>query len=133
MEHSIGYNAKFTDTVKYHPTEKDTLIYPIGGLLVIENLLDKSKQQFLRGHDMEISSIAISNSGSLIATGQRGTCFQKTPEAPIILWNYESKKPLAVLKGMFECVNKLAFSPDEQFLAGIAQNNTFIIWNTRDG
>jgi WD40 repeat protein len=39
--------------------------------------------------------------------------FQKTPEAPIILWNYESKKPLAVLKGMFECVNKLAFSPDD--------------------
>jgi WD40 repeat protein len=44
MEHSIGYNAKYTDTVKYHPIEKDTLIYPIGGLLVIENLHDKSKQ-----------------------------------------------------------------------------------------
>lgn len=62
---------------------------------------------------MEISAIAISKSGKLIATGQKGTVFQKTPEAPIILWNYQSKKPLAVLKGMFECVNKLAFSPDD--------------------
>jgi hypothetical protein len=51
------------------------LIYPIGGLLVIENLHDKSKQQFLRGHDMEISAIAISNSGKIIATGQKGTVF----------------------------------------------------------
>jgi hypothetical protein len=75
MEHSIGYNAKYSDTVRYHPTEKDTLIYPIGGLLVIENLHDKSKQQFLRGHDMEISAIAISNSGKIIATGQKGTVF----------------------------------------------------------
>lgn len=44
LEHSIGYNAKYTDTLRYHPTDKDTLVYPIGGLLVIENLHDKSKQ-----------------------------------------------------------------------------------------
>jgi len=61
--------------VHHHPFEKDTLIYNIGGLLVLENLHDKHKQQFLRGHDMEISAIAVSNSGSLIATGQLGTIF----------------------------------------------------------
>lgn len=75
LEHSIGYNARFADTLKYHPTDKDTLVYAIGGLLVIEDLNDKSKQQFLRGHDMEISAVTISNSGRLIATGQRGTVF----------------------------------------------------------
>ena len=45
------------------------MIYNIGGLLVIENLHDKHKQEFLRGHDMEISTIAVSNSGKLMATG----------------------------------------------------------------
>lgn len=82
---------------------------------------------------MEISALAISNSGKLIATGQKGTIFQKTPEAPIIIWSYESKKPLAVLKGMLECINKLSFSPDDKFLAGIGANNMFCIWNVRDG
>ena len=76
------------------------LIYNIGGLLVLENVHDKHNQQFLRGHDMEISSIAISNSGQLIATGQLGTIFQKLPDAPVILWNYQKKEPIAVLKGM---------------------------------
>jgi cilia- and flagella-associated protein 52 len=109
------------------------LIYPIGGLLVIENLYDKSRQQFLRGHDMEISAVAVSSSGKLIATGQKGSVFQKTPEAPIILWSYESKKPLAVLKGMSDCINKLAFSPDDLFLFGISANNMFCIWSVRDG
>ena len=69
MEHSIGYNSKYADTIKFHPAQKDTLVYNIGGLLVIENLHDKHQQEFLRGHDMELSTIAVSNSGNLIATG----------------------------------------------------------------
>ncbi len=69
LEHSIGYNGKYQDTVDFHPTQKDSLIYNIGGLLVIENVQDKHQQQFLRGHDMEISTIAVSNSGKLMATG----------------------------------------------------------------
>jgi len=75
MDHSIGYNSKYPDTITYHPTMENTLIYNIGGLLVIEDLNDKHKQEFLRGHDMEISSIAVSHSGSIIATGQKGTVF----------------------------------------------------------
>jgi WD40 repeat protein len=100
MEHSIGYGANYTNTVHFHPSKPNTLIYCIGGLLVIEDLMDKHKQEFLRGHDMEISAIAVSSSGRMIATGQKGTCFQKTPDAPVILWNSETLKPVAVLKGM---------------------------------
>jgi WD40 repeat protein len=55
------------------------------------------------------------------------------PDAPIILWNYGSKEPIAVLKGMQVCVKKLQFSPDDRFLAALGENNTFIIWDTRDG
>jgi len=133
MEHSIGFNGRYLNTLHYHPTETDTLIYSNGGLLVIEKRDDKHKQEFLRGHDMEISCIAVSNSGRMMATGQLGTSFQRTPEAPVILWNYETRKPLAVLKGMLECVEQLAFSPDDKYLAGIGRNNTFIIWDTKDG
>jgi WD40 repeat protein len=82
---------------------------------------------------MEISAIAISNSGQFIATGQLGTIFQKLPDAPIILWNYARKEPVAVLKGMQVCVKKLAFSPDDRYLAALGENNTFIIWDTKDG
>ena len=82
---------------------------------------------------MEISAIAVSQTGNIIATGQVGTIFQKLPDAPIILWNYQTKEPIAVLKGMQVCVKKLAFSPDDRFLAALGENNTFIIWDTRDG
>lgn len=49
---------------------------------------------------MEISAISVSKSGRFIASGQKGTIFQKMPEAPIILWNYMTKEPMAVLKGI---------------------------------
>ena len=42
-------------------------------------------------------------------------------------------KPVAVLKGMTISVKKLAFSCDDRFLAGVGENNAFIIWDTRDG
>ena len=41
LEHSIGFNGKYQDMVHFHPTEKDTFIYNIGGLLVFENIHDK--------------------------------------------------------------------------------------------
>jgi len=46
------------------------------------------------------------------------------------MWNYETRKPLAVLKGMMDCVNILEFSPDGRYLAGLGQNNSLIIWST---
>ena len=101
--------------------------------MVIENLTDKHQQEFLRGHDMEISAMAISNSGKMLASGQVGTVFQKNPEAPVILWDFESKSPLAVLKGLSIGAKKIEFSPDDRFLAAIGESNTIIIWDTSDG
>mmetsp|Transcript_15860 Transcript_15860/g.19978 ORF Transcript_15860/g.19978 Transcript_15860/m.19978 type:complete len:109 (+) Transcript_15860:407-733(+) len=45
----------------------------------------------------------------------------------------QTKKPMAVLRGVQGQVLKLQFSPDDKFLACIGQNNTFIIWKTEDG
>jgi len=55
--------------VHFHPHLDNTVVYNIGGLLVFEDIHDKHNQQFLRGHDMEISAIAVSKSGNILATG----------------------------------------------------------------
>ena len=38
-------------------------IYSIGGLVIIENITDRNIQDFLRGHDMTITAMALSHSG----------------------------------------------------------------------
>ena len=45
----------------------------MGSLASIENLNDPQDQRILRGHDMQLTAIAISPSGRYIATGQQGT------------------------------------------------------------
>lgn len=51
----------------------------------------------------------------------------------MIIWNYETRQPVSVLKGIQVSVKKLAFSPDDRFLAALGENNTFIIWDCEDG
>lgn len=41
LEHSLGYNGKYANTVHYHQADAQTVIYNIGGLLVLENITDK--------------------------------------------------------------------------------------------
>ena len=45
----------------------------MGSLASIENLNDPQMQVTLRGHDMQVSALAVSPSGKLIASGQIGT------------------------------------------------------------
>jgi hypothetical protein len=44
-------------------------VYAIAGLVVIENFNDKHEQMFLRGHDMDISALAVSRTGKFVASG----------------------------------------------------------------
>ncbi|EAS05346.1 zinc carboxypeptidase family protein, putative (macronuclear) [Tetrahymena thermophila SB210] len=132
LDHLIGFNGKNSNTCFYHPLDQKKIIYSVGGLVVIENSEDKHDQQFLRGHDMPISSLAVSPSGNYIASGQIGSKFTQTREAPIILWDYNRKKAIQVFKGMREGVTNLSFSHDDKFLAATGQNNTITIWNTQD-
>ena len=45
------------------------MIYPLGCQIVIQNL-NTGKQQFLRGHENNVSCISMSKTGKYIASGQ---------------------------------------------------------------
>jgi hypothetical protein len=66
LDHAIGYNGSNLNTLHYHPSFKDTFVYNVGGLVIIESTQDNHNQKFLRGHDMPITSLIISNSGIFI-------------------------------------------------------------------
>ena len=52
-----------------HP-DNEHLIFPLGTTIVVRHIISRT-QQFLRGHDNEISVIVCSNTGKYIASGQR--------------------------------------------------------------
>ena len=85
LEHVFGYSGKYQNTVHYHPTEPSMILYTIGSLIVIEDINNKHSQWFLKGHDNDVTAVAIANNGFLIASGQLGSFYHKNHEAPVIL------------------------------------------------
>ena len=82
----------------------------MGSLVSIENFSDPQAQRILRGHDMQVSALAVAPSGKYVASGQVGTKHFKGAAAPVFLWNVQTGLRLLVLRGLTVRVNILAFS-----------------------
>ncbi len=52
-----------------HP-DNEHILFPLGTTIVVRHIISRT-QQFLRGHDNDISVITVSSSGKYIASGQR--------------------------------------------------------------
>ena len=68
LEHAIGYSGRIVRSVHIHPNNRD-LVYIAGGCIVVCDMNDPHQQSFLRGHDDQISCLAISHGGALLASG----------------------------------------------------------------
>ena len=58
LEHMIGYTGVGAQSIQYHPAERDTLVGYIGRLVLIANVHDKHQQEFLHGHNEEVTALA---------------------------------------------------------------------------
>lgn len=134
LEHVIGYTGKAGNTLHYHPTQPNTIVYGMGAVVVIQNLQDAHQQDFLRGHDNEISAIAVSTDGGLVASGQLGSVLHKGYDAPVIVWDTQGRRDVYQLLGITQGVENLAFSADARFLAATGgSNNSFYVWDMQTG
>jgi WD40 repeat protein len=64
-----------------HPTQPGLLFYAVGSSVLAMFESDPCKQVQLRGHDDEITALALSPHGRLLASGQRGT------NSDVIIWD----------------------------------------------
>lgn len=61
--------GKVIDGLVLHP-DNEHIIYPLGTTLVVRHIISRT-QQFLRGHDNDISVVKVSPTGKYIASGQK--------------------------------------------------------------
>ena len=124
----IGYAGLFKKTVISIPNRESSFVKSMGCLVAIENLNDQFDQKFLRGHDMQISALAVSPKGTYIASGQIGTISYKGNAAPIFVWDVATQRRITALRGLTMRVTAIEFSTDERFLCGIGEDCLLYVW-----
>ena len=133
LSHIIGLNTDIEKCIQAHPTMLDTIIYSVGGIIVVEDLNDRNNQVFFRHGKNQIGSFRISNNGQFLAVGFISDNFEKKIPTSVILWNFETKEVIYELTGIFKGVSLLEFSQDDQYLSGAGLDNSIFIWQIETG
>jgi len=133
LEHFCGYGSKHLNTVHYHPVQTDILIYAAAAAIIIEDINDPHKQEFLRGHDCEVSAIDVSLNGKLVASGQLGSKFRKGQVAPVVIWDFDNRQQYCEFNGLAHSVLCVRFSPDGRFVVATGANQMLCIWDVSTG
>ena len=77
LEHVIGFTGAHLSTLVALPRLSNAFVKSMGSVVVVGDVGDPHSQEFLRGHDMDISALAVSGSGALLASVQLGSAHRK--------------------------------------------------------
>jgi len=132
------YTGSYVLDVAYSPVEP---IVAAAGSDNTVKLYDAQTGEWLRtltGHVDNVSAIAFSPDGAIIASGAGG--FDETHDASIKLWRVSDGELLRTLDGHDDWVHDLAFSPDGSMLISQGRDGyppnlhvTIKLWRVSDG
>lgn len=127
FDHFTGFNA-ISDGAMFHP-DGNVYVGSAGGNVILTDLIDSSKQEFLRGHSDNVTCLAVSKSGALLASGQKGE------ESNVYVWDFETRQRLYCLEEHDHAVQAVAFSHDEKILATIGnhEDRKLYLWDMSTG
>jgi len=115
-----------SDAVRALAFSRDGKVLATAGEVVID-LWEVSTGELLgsmEGHPLNVTSIAFSPDGALLASGSR--------DGSITLWKVSNRLALQKLEGQSDYVLTLAFSPDMKLLASGSRDSTIKLWRLTD-
>lgn len=126
----IGFNGNVIDSLILHP-DNEHLIYPLGSQIIIRNILTR-EERFLKGHNNDVSTISVSNSGKYLASGQKTFSGFK---ADIIVWDFETGSLIHRLTIHKFSIQSLSFSYNDKYLTSLGglEDNYLIVWDVVTG
>jgi WD40 repeat protein len=129
LEHAIGLNGSALCPLHMLGQGSSACAYASGASVVLADMADPHRQHFLRGHDDAVSCLAVSASGRLAASGQRGA------NADVIVWDLEARAPLYRLQEHDDGVTTVAFSDDDRFLVTVGEltDGKMVVWDLHTG
>ncbi|WP_322493626.1 serine/threonine protein kinase [Chloroflexus sp.] len=98
----------------------------VGAAVQLRNAETLVSQTTLNGHTGDVSALAFSPDGAILASGAQ--------DDPVVrLWDIRNGRELAQLRGHEDWIRSLAFSPDGRLLASGSADRTVRIWDVTSG
>ena len=128
LEHAIGFDGARPGMVHFHP-DGVHYIFAAGACIIVGNVSDLNDQTFMRGHDSELTCLALSSQGTFAASGSSGK------NADVVVWDFASRQARFRLMEHDHEVTCIAFSPDEKLLitVGSAKDGKMFVWDISSG
>ena len=133
LDYVCGYSGKQRGTVRYLPNDANRIIYGAGHDLVIEDITEHRTQDFLRGHDGDVSCLAVSPDGRIAVSGQCGSTNRKGQAAPVIVWDIPSRLKVQSFNGLAGKVLSIDISTDGRFAVASGLNQFLMVMDTSTG
>lgn len=128
LEWIHGYQAqRMRNSLRYLASGE--VVYSVAGVGVVLDRDEHSQRFFVGEHTDDITALAVSADGTLVATGERG------PTPVIYVWEAASLKVVHALRGHRQGVTQLAFSPDGTRLVSVGRDtsHTVIVHSLKTG
>lgn len=126
LERINGFDGTVRGGLLVHP-DNTHLVYSLGCNIIVENL-STNAQSILSEHSNSVTCLVIDPTGKYIASGQKTYMGFK---ADIILWSYETKKPIFKRDLHKVKVEALAFTADSNFLISLGgrDDGAVVVWH----
>ena len=128
-------------SLAFSPDGKTLALGNSGGTIKLWDVPPGKERATLKGHTSPVWSVAFSPDGKTLASGSGATIQLATPdgkssgsrsgEPTIKLWDVQTGKERATLKGHAGPVVSVAFSPDGKTLASASHDTTIKLWDVR--
>mmetsp|Transcript_11379 Transcript_11379/g.35970 ORF Transcript_11379/g.35970 Transcript_11379/m.35970 type:complete len:164 (+) Transcript_11379:51-542(+) len=127
LERAVGFSGAVPGGLCAHPANEGERFYALGFTVVHEK---EGQYSFMRGHDSDITCMAVSSTCKFLATGQTG----RNPD--VLLRDGATGEILYRLSEHDDGLQCLAFTEDERLLVSIGrerQQQKIFIWDTATG
>ncbi|XP_059126259.1 WD repeat-containing protein 90 [Peromyscus eremicus] len=123
----VGYNGNGRANMVWRPNT-GFFAYTCGRLVVVEDLHSGTQQHWL-GHPQEISTLALSQDGQVLASAS--CCGSIAARCQIRIWDVPKGLCQHILSHHDTAVQALAFSPDDEFLVTLGDyaDLTLALWS----
>ncbi|XXQ32034.1 WD domain, G-beta repeat [Plasmodiophora brassicae] len=131
LEHVYGYNgADAMGNNVYYADDAESILYTVASVAALQCRTTR-RQTIFQGHTDEVSCLAVSPDGDLVATGQFDTTAAESQQALVIVWDLRTGRPMMEFAQHAVGVCALAFlsGSDRLVSVGLEDPQVIAVWD----